>query len=81
MQDVVAPIVLDNLNCTGTEPRLVDCPAPVEDDYNLFRPGFDYTYTYSYLVNSRSPGCDAVLGTYAVVACGTESGASAHPCD
>ena len=71
MQDILAPMVLENLECIGTEARLVDCPrispeAVADDDYS------------SYTQSSR---CDPLQANYAFVACGTTSGPRApSPC-
>ena len=59
-QDILAPIVLDNLNCTGTEERLVDCSGATE-------PYTDYAYDFTNLKG----GCSSVAAQFAFVACGT----------
>lgn len=70
LQDVVAPFVLDNLNCTGGEERLVDCPGATLPD-----PVADYGLLYTAL--SIVGSCDPLQGTYAFVACGTLTGPGA----
>lgn len=76
VQDAVAPVVLQDLNCTGTEKRLVDCPGTLEDDYL-----YSFSFEYTYIPDSRGIGCDPLQGTYAVVACGTEENAGAYYCE
>lgn len=69
MQDILAPMVLENLECSGTEARLVDCPrisAEAEADA-------DYTS------DTQSVRCDPLRPNYAFVACGTTSGIRAAP--
>lgn len=76
MQDVVAPFVLENLNCSGTETTLLECPGarPPADIISYS----DYTsypeYTYNYLSLSNPAACDPLEGTYAFVACGMTDG-------
>ena len=68
-------MVLENLNCTGTEERLIDCPVSQDADY-----GFDPGY---FDVDSPFPigsGCDPLRATYAFVACGTATGPGTPPC-
>lgn len=60
LQEIQAPIVLDSLNCNGTEERLVDCPGATET-YP------DYAYYYTDLTG----GCSSVSAQFARVACGT----------
>lgn len=64
---VLAPFVLDNLNCTGSEERLLDCPGATGQPYD------DYVNEYRIVGN-----CDPLGGTYAFVACGTEVGPGEH---
>ena len=73
---MLAPLVLDNLNCTGAEKRLVDCPGATLPD-----PVSDYGYLYTNLL-SIVGSCDPLQGTYAFVACGTLTGPGAlmHAC-
>lgn len=72
---MIAPFVLENPSCTGSEERLVDCPV-AEDDYV-------YTYTleidFDYYVD-RVKQCNVDFATYAYVACGTitEQGAQSR---
>eukprot|EP00892_Ulva_mutabilis_P004969 jgi/Ulvmu1/2844/UM144_0009.1 len=63
IKEIIAPYVLENLNCTGSETRLVDCPVATG---NLDTPG-DYRYEYDV-----SPFCEVLNGgRFAFVACGT----------
>lgn len=65
MQDVRAPFVLENLACTGTEARLLDCPVSrVNRDPAATE---DYTY-YETDYNDRL--CDPSSESSAFVACG-----------
>ena len=83
LQSVLAPMVLENLNCTGAEARLVDCPGimieteTVYSDYNLADIQASFTY-----YGGGEPVCDPLLGTFAYVACGTQTGpgVSLLPC-
>ena len=61
-------MLLENLECTGTEGRLVDCPVTTDDDY-----GFRYDYTYAYNSFQTPSFCDPLQASYAFVACGTLS--------
>ena len=67
-------MVLENLECSGTETRLVDCPRisaeTAADD--------DYSTTFYELQIAR---CDSLQPSYAFVACGNTSGPRAprHP--
>lgn len=68
LQEAVAPFALENLGCAGNETRLVDCPVDDgsgEDDY--------YDPTYRDYTNSAV--CDPYRGSFAEVACGTDTGA------
>lgn len=67
-QDVLAPIVLDNLNCTGTEERLLDCPGATE-------PYPEYAYYYEML--APRGGCSSVRAQFAFVECETLDGPGA----
>eukprot|EP00892_Ulva_mutabilis_P004962 jgi/Ulvmu1/2838/UM144_0002.1 len=74
-QDFLAPMVLENLNCTGSEERLLECPGVMEgfetiySDYSVtdIRLGFTYYGEFSMY-------CDPLRGTFAMVACGTSTG-------
>ena len=65
LQGILAPLVLENLNCTGKEERLVDCPVLQDDgtEYN----GDAYIY-------NGDDGCDPLQATYAFVACSNTTG-------
>ena len=65
LQGTLAPLVLENLNCTGKEERLVDCPVLQDDgtEYN----GDAYIY-------NGDDGCDPLQATYAFVACSNTTG-------
>eukprot|EP00892_Ulva_mutabilis_P007273 jgi/Ulvmu1/4918/UM202_0003.1 len=74
-QDILAPFALENVNCTGSEARLVDCPvatgATIFGDGAEDAPG-EYTYRYDY---DDSPICEFLRGgTFAFVACGMSTG-------
>lgn len=72
MQPLLAPFVLDNLNCSGTETRLLDCPGATQAAYDdSYDPYSSTTYPYSEPPNS----CDPLEGTFAMVACGMTDGA------
>ena len=75
MQAILAPMVLENLNCTGTEERIIDCPVSQDDDY-----AFDPDYVYVYSAVNTNDGCDPLQATYAFVACGTATGPGTPPC-
>ena len=73
MQDILAPMVLENLECSGMEARLVDCPRISAEA----AAGNDYA---SFTLRTR---CDPLRANYALVACGTTSGPRApsmHGC-
>lgn len=74
LQGLRAPFVLENLNCSGTEERLLDCPGVMVDDpYGPFYEYYGNVYQYG-----RFPSvCDPLLGTYTIVACGNEIGPGA----
>lgn len=81
VQDVIAPFVLENLNCTGAEARLLDCPGVMEEltyDYYTNDPNYPYgRYTYIYgSVQFRR--CDPLQGAYTFVACGMMEGPGGH---
>ena len=68
MQSIMAPMVLENLACTGTEERLVDCPGSRDPPGDGFDPDYiDIHYGF------KTDGCDPLSVTYAFVACGTET--------
>lgn len=79
LQDVLAPFVLQNLNCSGTESRLLDCPGVTQemgsfDDYDDVDEPYG-SYDSTILSSLRSPdnrACDplAFAGNLAFVACG-----------
>eukprot|EP00892_Ulva_mutabilis_P005573 jgi/Ulvmu1/3388/UM016_0004.1 len=69
IEAILAPMVLENVACNGTEARLVDCAVTQEDDY-----GFDYDYVYTYYGAVNNRGCSPLQTTYAFVACGTATG-------
>lgn len=73
MQDVIAPFVLENLNCTGSEARLVDCP--VATDVSFYNPApDDYMYYSTYIRTTLPLFCNFRDGNFAFVACGATSG-------
>jgi len=64
----MAPFILENLGCTGSEKRLVDCPESSDV----------YVYTYALEIDfdyyvQRTRQCDLGFATFAYVACGTLS--------
>lgn len=80
VQDVIAPFVLENLNCTGSEARLVDCSVTTDVSfYNVYAQ--DGTYEFVYATEFESPvTCDFADGSFAFVACGAEDRPGALPC-
>lgn len=73
MQGVLAPFVLENLNCTGAEERLVDCPGALS---TIFDNAYGDYYGYLPYTQLRTVvgTCDPLQGTYVFVACGTLTG-------
>lgn len=76
LQGILAPMVLENLGCTGDEARLVDCPGSQQSDLNDYGYITDYGYTY---YGFRTDGCDPLEPSYAFVACGNTTGPGANP--
>lgn len=80
-----APFVLENLDCDGTEERLLDCPGPramTELNYlahNNADDAYDTPISYYYNGASFPDGCGNVFST-AMVACGMLSGPGATTC-
>ena len=67
MQEAVeAPFVLENLDCSGSEARLVDCAEAVEEYESTYPLEIDFDY-----YERRSKRCDLEFAPYAYVACGT----------
>lgn len=60
VQEVRAPMVLQNLDCSGGEARLLDCPGVMGD----YIDADEYAQVSTFV-------CDPASATYAVVACGT----------
>lgn len=82
LQDVMAPFVLENLNCSGSEASLLDCPG-VSGATTFGFSGYDadadgaQLFTYAYLQISGGvdfAACDPLQGSYAFVACGMTDG-------
>lgn len=73
MQAVLAPFVLENVECTGAEQRLIDCP--VDDDDSEYQIVFD-SRDYAYSNSALSPTCEPFGLSYAFVACGGDSGSA-----
>ena len=71
----MAPMVLENLACTGTEERLVDCPGSRARDIPDYSPAYDYFQEYYY--NFPVVGCEPLAPSYAFVACGNTVGPGA----
>eukprot|EP00892_Ulva_mutabilis_P012292 jgi/Ulvmu1/9435/UM051_0063.1 len=73
LQEIIAPFVLENLDCAGTEARLLDCPSVME-----FERDYQYTTvfgdTYSVADRSGLTTCSALRAGYAFVACGMTEG-------
>ena len=69
----MAPIVLENLECDGTEARLVDCPRISAET------AAEYEYSPYNIDGNTNNRCDPLLPNYAFVACGTTSGPRALP--
>ena len=72
LQEIVAPFALENLGCTGTEARLLDCPV-ADSDEETPAPEYDYNYRFRDYTNSAT--CDPFAGSFAEVACGTSDAA------
>eukprot|EP00892_Ulva_mutabilis_P012288 jgi/Ulvmu1/9431/UM051_0059.1 len=72
-QEVIAPFVLENLDCSGMEARLLDCPGVMEESYPFTQP----PYTYGSRSDVRS--CRPMEGGYAYVACGMTAGPGLPP--
>eukprot|EP00892_Ulva_mutabilis_P007276 jgi/Ulvmu1/4920/UM202_0005.1 len=74
LKDVIASFVLENLNCTGSETRLVDCP--VATDVSFYDPPtLDYMYEFVYAdINNPSDLCNFADASFAFVACGNTAG-------
>lgn len=63
------PFAVGNLGCSGEEDRLLDCPGA--DDVPIISRGI---FPEDYGFYDPNPGtCDPFSGTYAFVACGTET--------
>lgn len=75
VQEALAPFVLENVNCTGSESRLVDCPVATGVGLELIDYGAD-TGDYSYEYMQYKPEfCDFRKGgTFTFIACGATSG-------
>ena len=79
MQGVLAPFVLENLNCTGAEAMLVDCPVATDfTDYNDVPVNSAGQYEFTYLNNFDSISCDFFEARFPFVACGGVTGPGAH---
>lgn len=79
LQGIRAPMVLENLDCSGTEMKLVDCPGAMDDVETVYTDYGVSAIRYSFVYYGEfHTYCDPARGTYAFVACGqaTESGAS-----
>lgn len=75
VQDIIAPFLLENLNCTGDEARLVDCPVSTDVSYDTYYTPFEDPYYFTYTQPRDIPlFCNFIEGTFAFVACGAESG-------
>eukprot|EP00892_Ulva_mutabilis_P008500 jgi/Ulvmu1/6021/UM260_0005.1 len=72
LQDVIAPYVLSNLNCSGLEASLLECPGVTQESEYYDYPYSPYEFTYGLnrdsFVNARE--CDPLRGNYAFVTCG-----------
>lgn len=64
---MLVPFVLENLGCSGSEGRLLDCPVEI-----LSLSALEGFGSFN---NTRA--CSPFLNTYAYVACGTETSAGA----
>ena len=75
LQDVLAPIVLENLDCAGTETRLLDCPGSMDVVETVFTDYFldEIRFSFQYY-GEFSTFCDPLRGTFAFVACGETVG-------
>ena len=74
VQEVLAPFVLDNLNCSGVETAILDCPGAMGGMPSFASPVFDGSVFIYNTPAGPSPGCDPFLASYAFVACGMTDG-------
>lgn len=74
MQEVLAPFALDNLNCSGTEASILDCPGAMGGMPSFGSPSFEGSVVIYNTPVGPSPGCDPILASYAFVACGITNG-------
>ena len=74
VQEVLAPFVLDNLNCSGTETTILDCPGAMGGMPSFASPVFDGSVFVYNAPSGQPPGCDPFLASYAFVACGMTDG-------
>lgn len=75
MQDIIAPFVLENLACSGTEARLLDCPVSRVDRSPNVEDANEQYLDYDDAL------CSAESVSYAFVACGPATpGQSAGVC-
>lgn len=75
---MLAPFVLENLNCTGTEAMLVDCPVATDISDTTIQFNSAGPQEYFYMRNFDMTSCDFFDGTFPFVACGSVSGQGAH---
>ena len=73
-EEVRAPFVIENLGCTGSEERLLDCPQAMDEYVFTYSLEFDFHY---YVQMAKQ--CDAEVAAYAYVACGTLTDQGAQP--
>jgi len=74
MQEVLAPFVLDNLNCSGVETSILECPGAMGGMPTFGDPSFDGSVIIYNSNGGAPPGCDPFLASYAFVACGMTDG-------
>ena len=74
VQEVLAPFVLDHLNCSGVETSILDCPGAMGGMPTFASPVYDGSVVIYNSPAGPSPGCDPFLASYAFVACGMTDG-------
>ena len=74
VQGVLAPFVMDNLNCSGAETAILDCPGAMGGMPTFASPVFDGSVFIYNTPGGQPPGCDPFLASYAFVACGMTDG-------
>lgn len=73
LQEEVPRFALENLGCSGTEARLVDCPPHTSNEVPEDDPDYDF-------FAAQEMRCNPYSNTFAVIACGDTGAAGVH-CD